>query len=205
VNTFQLRTAGKFPAKERPLWFDLSRKDLITWTSEPHGLILYENGAQKSSRKLSVLPGDRIVQAGERFLIARVDPAANSLTIRELAQWSKASQPGEFKIELPRGWNASDAALSVSPDNRILLVQGGSTAIRQRWQRAWVFNYATGKPISIIDAGSLSWIEWAGMDSRGLYAAFEMRDLETRATRGIKVLQITSGKLSDVKMTPPAG
>jgi hypothetical protein len=200
VNTFQLRTAGKFPSGERPLWFDLSSKNLVTWTSEPRGLILYENGAKKSSSKLSVLPGDRVVQAGDRFLIARIEPATNRILLRELGQWSKSTKPGEFSIELPRGWNVADAALTISPDNRTVLVQGGSTSLRQRWQRAWVFNYATGKPISIIEAGALSWIEWAGMDSRGLYATFELRDLDTRATRGLKVLQITSGKLSDVKL-----
>jgi hypothetical protein len=206
--TFQSKFFRRLPGADRPLWLETragSGRRLVTWHDDgkQRGLVAHASEEDKAPKRLAFAKGDRVTQDFDRFAAVRSDTAKNTLTIRELPEWSKVEKPGVYTLKIPPVTPVATSSLSLRLAARLALVQGTTILARQQWQRAYLFDYAKGKLITELTVAPTQYVHFGSLDPAGGYAVFEIRDRVTRRSLELRVFSLKKGVFTTVPLQAP--
>jgi hypothetical protein len=204
--TFQTKLVRRLPDGERALFFDPVSRDLVTWrdAGTVRGLVAYRSDDDAKPRRLAIAKGDRVVQQLGRFAVMRAEPKSNSIVIRELAGWTGPKSVGKtFTLALPKQYAVTGVALEANFDKRVAVVYPIGFAAQRRWQRALIYDYATGKSIGQVTASGNDFLHSVGLDPSGRYVVAEVRDQTSRQSVALRVFDLTTQKSADASLKAP--
>ncbi len=205
TQTFQTKLARRVRAAERPLYFEPGDRRMVVFHDDGknRGLVDYAAADDQKARRLAMKAGDKVLQSGKWFAAARLDQKANVIEIAELPEWTGPEKPGTYRIALPPAYPVATAGVEVNFTKRQALVFGASFLAKQQWQRLFVFDYTREDPVAVLPVSGKMYVNLALIDPTGAFALIEVRDIESRATAGLKLYNFATRKFEDLKLPPP--
>lgn len=205
ATTFQSKLDRKVPKDERPLFYDPESKQLVVWhdAGDHRGLVSYAGEDDQSPKRLAFKKGDRVLSQGNRFAVAQLDITQNTIKVQEVADWTGKKKPVAHVLKVPPAYTVASAGMTINFDKKIALVYGANFLAKQKWQRVFVFDYATGDLLGAVPVTGTQYLNFAGIDPTGSYVVVEVRDMATRQTVGGKVFNVAKKAFEDLEFTPP--
>lgn len=199
--TLQSRALRKLPQAERALAFD-GVKQLITWadTADFRGIKFYAGAKDANPRQISVKAGDKLVQDGEQFAVVQRDLVNNSLQLLELNGETSSEPARPYSLRLPAQQSVAVAGLQLRLAKKIAIVFGMNDFAKRQWRQAFVFDLKQREPVASVRPLAQQYVGAAALDARGRYAVFEIRDLETNYTSGIRLYDAITRELIEVQL-----
>ena len=106
-------------------------------------------------------------------------------------------------MKVPAAYTVSSAGITINFDKRIALVYGANFLAKQKWQRVFVFDYASGEMLGAVPVTGTQYLNFAGIDPTGSYVVVEVRDMSSRQTVGGKVFNVAKKTFEDLELVVP--
>jgi hypothetical protein len=205
TSNFQTKMSMRVRGAERPLWYDPGEHRQIAFHDDGknRGLVDYASDDDKKARRLSLKAGDKVVQSGKGFAVARLDQKKNRIELEELPEWSGPEKPGTYKLLLPPAYPVATAGLAVNFSKHLALAFGASFLAKTQWQRLFVYDYTREDPLAVLPVSGKMYVNAAEIEPGGAYAVAEVRDTETRQTVGVNLFNFATKKFEDLKLPAP--
>ncbi len=205
--TFQSKLGRKIAAGDRPLYYDQDKHSLTVWHegAEQRGLAFFPSEDESGVKRLAFKKGDRVLQDGDRYAVAHLNGAANTIDVQELVNWTKVEKAGRYKLTIPPAYSVASAGMDINFDKHLVLVYGANFLAKQKWQRLFVFDYKSGELLGAVPVTGTQYLNFAAIDPTGTYVVIEVRDMATRQTVGGKVFDVAKKSFDDLDLAMPKG
>lgn len=200
--TFQNKVARKLPKNSRPLYFDADKRSIIAWQKASSGKGLVELTLEGVGKRLALKDGDRLLQDGGRFGAAHATLKTNAFEIQEIQGWSGGSQAARFKVILPKNFSVATVASRIHFAKKLVAFFAGPGAqVQGGPEKVLFYEYMSGKDLGQISLAQKQAVNFVGFDPTGTYAVVESVGKLTRRGAQIKILELSTGIVNEVKMT----
>lgn len=204
--TGQKRIVYKVPDGERPLYLDETRGLLVTFAtgSGKKEIVTYKADRGKILGKERLPANARLLQGPQGiFLGLETRSSENAFKIMELSAWSGAGGSASYKITLPQGYNPLSARVDVDPVLGIALVSGESAAIRETWQRVFIYRYRLNQLLTTVPFEGSQYPNLAAISPTGDTVFIEVFSRLSQKTVGGRIVDLKTGKVKTIQITLP--
>lgn len=167
TRTMQSRKIAEAPLGTHPVFIDPIRGMMTTWDPGARRLTSGSISGNKKAKTVKLQPGQQILQVNGRFAAIKMESRTNSGTIHEVANWTRVVKNGDYRFKLPEAYSVSQALVAPNFDRKIALITARDTDVQQKWQRAFLIDYKTGRMIREFKAPGTDYFSAGGISPNG--------------------------------------
>lgn len=184
--SLQIKSGLRFPPGNIPLYLDYDDKVLYGWDVKEHSLVRTLPGSLSLAAKINLSAPQKVLQQNNMFAVVRENHKKNTLMIREIRNWT-GNSAGRFRIKLPAGYPVKDAFFVPDFETRTLLVYGKDPLRRRRWDKAFIYDYGSGRMVGKMALKKKHYLDEAVFTPDRARAVFITKSWPHAVLKGVRV------------------